>query len=88
MKLKLLTITILTLTILVSCGSIPSQGRLSMLEPLVIPVSLKILESEWACLAKQKIERVKCEAFIKLAKRDKLKDARIQTLTNKIKSTH
>ncbi len=59
-----------------------------MLEPLIIPASLKILESEWACLAKPKPERAKCEAFVKLVKRDNLKDARIQTLTNKIKSTH
>ena len=87
MKLKLLIATILTLTTLVSCDSIPSQGRLSILKPLVIPKSLKIAENEWACLAKPKIERVKCPAFIKLFKRDKLKDARILTLENKIKST-
>ena len=88
MKLKFLMITILTLTTLVSCSSIPSQASLSMLNPLVIPESLKIAEHEWACLAKPRLERAKCSAFIKLGKRDNLKDARIKTLTDKIKSTH
>ena len=86
MKIKLL-IAILSLTILSSCGSVPSQGRLSDLPPLIIPESLKIQDNEWACLAKPKKERTKCSAFQKLGKRDKLKDARIKTLENKIKST-
>ena len=88
MKLKLLILLILTQITLSSCSGIPSQGRLSILDPLVIPQSLKITENEWACLAKIKAERVKCPAFIKLVKRDKLKDARIKTLENKIKSTN
>jgi len=86
MKLKLL-ILMLTLTTLVNCGGIPTQPRLSSLEPLLIPESLKVLEHEWECLAKPKIERVKCSAFQKLGKRDNLRKAREQTLLNKIKST-
>lgn len=89
MKVKLLIITILIpITLISGCDSVPTQGRISALNPLVIPDSLKIADSEWACLAKPKVERVKCPAFIKLVKRDKLKDARIQTLTNKIMATH
>jgi len=87
MRLKLL-ITTLTLTTLVSCGSIPTNAKLSILDPLVIPESLKIKEHEWACLAKPKLERVKCPAFQKLGKRDNLRKAREQTLINKIKATH
>lgn len=79
-------ILILSLTILSSCGSIPTGAKLSDLSPLVIPESLKIQDSEWKCLANK--EYWKCSAFIKLGLRDKLKDARIQTLVNKIKSTH
>jgi hypothetical protein len=79
---------ILMLTTLVNCANVPTQGKLSILEPLIIPQELKIHDDEWACLAKPKSERVKCPAFIKLVKRDKLKDARIQTLMNKIKATH
>jgi len=87
MRLKLL-ITTLTLTTLVSCGSIPTGARLSDLQPLVIPESLKIQDGEWVCLAKPKAERVKCPAFQKIGKRDNLRKAREQTLINKIKSTH
>jgi len=87
MKLKLL-ILMLTLTTLVSCGSIPTGATLTALEPLIIPESLKVLEHEWKCLAKPKIERVKCSAFQKLGKRDNLRKAREQTLLNKIKATH
>lgn len=88
MKLKYLTMIILMQITLISCSHIPTNAELSILESLVIPKNLKIADSEWACLAKPKIERKKCPAFIKLGKRDKLKDARILTLTNKIKSTH
>lgn len=88
MKLKFLIATILIQIALVSCSSIPSQGKLSILNPLVIPEKYKIKDHEWACLAKPRLERAKCPAFKKLHKRDELKDARIQTLMNKIKSTH
>jgi len=87
MKLKLLMMTLI-LTTSVSCGSIPSNPKLSILELLVIPEALKIKDGEWACLARPKKERVKCPAFQKLGKRDNLRKAREQTLLNKIKSTH
>jgi hypothetical protein len=85
MRIKLLILT-LSLITLSSCSCIGSQGRLTDLPPLVIPENLKIADSEWKCLANEVFW--KCPAYIKLGKRDKLKDARIQTLVNKIKSTH
>ena len=84
MRIKLLILT-LSLIILSSCCGIGSQGRLSDLPPLVIPENLKIQDDEWKCLANK--EFWKCPAYQKLGKRDKLKDARILTLENKIKST-
>jgi len=61
----------------------------------VIPANLKVLDSEWGCLApvvvdpvNEAIRRSKCEAFIKLQKRSKLKSARNATLLGIIKSTH
>lgn len=88
MKIKLLIAAILIQITLVSCAEIPTQGRISILKPLVIPDSLKIAGYEWACLAKPKTERAKCPAFIKLGKRDNLRKERERTLINKIKSTH
>ena len=95
MKSKLKAI-LLTLTIFLSgCGVTYVTKPLPYPDPLVIPANLKILDSEWGCLApvikdpkKETIRRSKCEAFIKLQKRSKLKSARNDTLMGIIKSTH
>ena len=85
MKIKLL-ILISSLTILASCSHIPTQAKLKLPPELVIPEKLRIAEHEWRCLGKEKFWE--CPAFQKLGKRDKLKDARIETLRNIIKATH
>lgn len=95
MKLKLNTI-LLTLTIFLSgCSTTYVTNPLPYPDPLVIPANLKILDSEWACLAPkitdpvaESIRRSKCDAFVKLQRRSKLKSARIDTLLGIIKSTH
>lgn len=95
MKLKLKAL-LLTLTIFLSgCSTTYVTPPLPYPEPLVIPVSLKLLDSEWACLApkltdpgKEAIRRSNCPAFIKLERRSKLKSARNATLLGIIKSTH
>ena len=96
MKLKLKAL-LLTLTIFLSgCSSTTYvTNPLPYPEPLVIPVALKVLDKEWGCLApviadpvNEAIRRSKCDAFIKLQKRSKLKSARNDTLLNIIKSTH
>ena len=96
MKSKLKAI-LLTLTIFLSgCSSTTYvTNPLPYPEPLVIPAELKILDSEWGCLApkvidpvNEAIRRSKCKAFIKLQKRSKLKSARNDTLMGIIKSTH
>lgn len=92
-KLKIL---LLTLTIFLSgCGTTYITNPLPYPDPLVIPTNLKILDSEWACLApvvadpnNEAIRRSKCPAFIKLQRRSKLKSARNDTLMGIIKSTH
>ena len=95
MKLKLKAI-LLTLTIFLSgCGTTYVTNPLPYPEPLVIPVHLKVLDSEWGCLApkvidpvNEAIRRSKCKAFEKLQKRSKLKSARNDTLMGIIMSTH
>jgi len=95
MKSKLKAI-LLTLTIFLSgCGTTYITNPLPYPDPLVIPANLKVLDSEWGCLApvvvdpvNEAIRRSKCEAFIKLQKRSKLKSARNATLLGIIKSTH
>jgi len=96
MKLKLKAL-LLTLTIFLSgCGSVTYVTYpLEYPEPLVIPADLKVKYEEWGCLAprlidpvNEAIRRSKCEAFIKLQKRSKLKSARNDTLMGIIKSTH
>lgn len=96
MKLKLKTL-LLTLTIFLSgCHSITVKtDPLPLPDPLVIPANLKILSTEWDCLAtvhadkhKEAIRRSKCGAYIKLYKRSTLKSTRNQTLRGIIKSTH
>ena len=96
MKSKLKAL-LLTLTIFLSgCGSTTYiNNPLPYPDPLVIPAHLKVLDSEWECLAQrisdpvnEAIRRSKCKAFIKLQRRSKLKSARNATLMGIIKSTH
>jgi len=95
MKLKLKAL-LLTLTIFLSgCGTTYITNPLPYPDPLVIPANLKILDSEWGCLAprvidpvNEAIRRSKCKAFIKLQRRSTLKSARNDTLMGIIKSTH
>lgn len=96
MKSKLKAL-LLTLTIFLNgCGSVTYiTNPLPYPEPLVIPAEFKIKYEEWGCLApvivdpvNEAIRRAKCEAFIKLQRRSKLKSARNDTLLNIIKSTH
>jgi len=95
MKLKLKAL-LLTLTIFLSgCGTTYITNPLPYPDPLVIPANLKILDSEWGCLAPRVIDpvnealrRSKCKAFIKLQRRSALKSERNNTLMGIIKSTH
>ena len=96
MKLKLKTL-LLSLTIFLNgcTNTVYVTNPLPYPEPLVIPANLKIKYNEWACLAPKIVDpvsearrRARCDAFIKLQKRSKLKSARNDTLLGIIKSTH
>jgi hypothetical protein len=76
--MKLRTIILLTaISSLISCSSIPTQARLKLPPEITYPV---ITSQEVQCLTDN--------TFNKIKKRDKLKSARIETLTEIIKATH
>lgn len=76
MKLRMINLLIVSL-FLISCSHIPTNAVLKLPPPITYPV---ITPDEVSCLTD--------EVFNKIKKRDKLKSARIETLTNIIKATH
>lgn len=78
MKNKLKTTIILIASLfLINCGHIPASAKLKLPPEIIYPV---ITPQEVSCLPDN--------VFNKIKKRDKLKSARIETLTNIIRSTH
>lgn len=78
MKIKLRMIILLIASLsLINCSSIPTNAVLTLPPEITYPV---ITPEEVSCLTD--------EVFMKIKKRDKLKSARIETLTNIIKATH
>jgi len=77
MRLKMITLLIVTSFWISACSPIPTQARLPLPPELTYPV---ITAQEVSCLTDG--------AFNKIKKRDKLKSARIHTLTEIIKTTH
>jgi hypothetical protein len=76
MKLKT-TILLIAALFSISCSSTPVMVALELPPKITYP---SIGVSDVSCLSD--------EVFGKIKKRDKLKSARIETLTNIIKSTH
>jgi len=76
MRLKMITLLIVTSFWINACSSIPTQAKLPLPPELVYPV---ITAQEVQCLTDN--------AFNKIKKRDKLKSARIHTLTEIINTT-
>ena len=62
---------------IISCDSIPTNPTLKLPPELIVPT-----------ISAQEVECLSDKTFLKIMKRDKLKSARIETLTNIIKSTH
>lgn len=77
MRLKKIILLIVVSFWISACSSIPSQAKLPLPPELIYPV---ITPDEVSCLTDN--------AFNKIKKRDKLKSARIETLTEIIRSTH
>jgi len=77
MRLKTITLLIVTSFWISACSSIPTQARLKLPPDLNYPV---ITAQEVQCLTDN--------AFNKIKKRDNLKSARIETLKAIILSTH
>jgi len=77
MRLKTITLLIVTSFWISACGSIPTQAKLPLPPEITYPV---ITAQEARCLTDN--------TFNKIKKRDKLKSARINTLTEIIKTTH
>jgi len=77
MRLKTITLLIVTSFWISACGSIPTQAKLPLPPEITYPV---ITADEVQCLTDN--------VFNKIKMRDKLKSARIETLKNIIKTTH
>ena len=80
MRLLKITPLLIAITLISGCSCVNSKAKLNLPPELVIPQSLKIQAEEIKGLTDKTVD--------KLIKRDKLKDARIDTLQNIIKSTH
>jgi hypothetical protein len=75
-KTKLLAL-LMMVSFLISCSSIPSNAKLPLPPEIIYP---SISLGDVSCLPKKTKEKIK--------KRDGMKSARIETLTNIIKKTH